>query len=290
MSVLKIPYASTSPFSFTSLVHADLADRAIPYYCPSCHVRLILRNGDIRIKHFSHPVSSCSLESIYHLTAKSLIFDIFKSGHFYDIRFSSLCSSCLSPSSFLFSFPDSVTDLALEYSLHGYVYDILCFSGSVPIFAIEICYSHSVDSVKSLSSPIPIFEFRALDILSTPYSYPAPILHGFSWSDFPVPIDSCDSCYWKAREAQRIQGILDARAAWNAREAREILEARYDAEIRASRDVAWKLRVLNKLDGFREFQKAREALLASVARNASDQASRQIAHRAARGVKREGRR
>lgn len=197
MANLKIPYASTSPF-LLSMVHASKADKSIPYYCPLCHSRLSFKRGSVRVPHFSHSSSSCSLESIYHLTAKSLILDIFREGLFYDIKFHSLCNICHGSS--LVSFPKSVTNLFLEYSHNGYIYDIACFSGESFIFAIEIFHSHKVDSLKSLSSLVPIFEFRAFDVLSNPYCYPTPILHKLSWSDF---LDSADtrSCCYASRQA-----------------------------------------------------------------------------------------
>ncbi len=216
MPDLKIPYASLSPF-LSTMVHANNADKANSYYCPCCSTRLILRNGDIRVKHFSHPAGSCSAESIYHKTAKSLILDIFREGRFYDIKFPAVCDNCHSQPTV--SFPESITNMVLEYRLDGYIYDIVCFSGSSAIFAIEVLYSHKVDSLKSLFSPIPIFEIRALDILDNPYHLLSPpILHKDSWSRFLGPVNLRSCCIdYAIREADRLAAIRHEQELWKSR-------------------------------------------------------------------------
>ena len=218
MPDLKIPYASLSPF-LSTMVHANNADKANPYYCPCCSTRLILRNGDIRVKHFSHPVGSCSAESIYHSTAKSLILDIFREGRFYDIKFPAVCDNCNSLP--IISFPKSVTSLSLEYKLNNYVYDIVCFSGSSAIFAIEICYSHKVDTLKSRNSFIPIFEFQALDVLSNPYCYSCPpILHRSSWSHLLGSVNFRSCCInYAIEEADRLAVLKANLEHWEAKKA-----------------------------------------------------------------------
>lgn len=78
MKQLLLPIAKTSSGHYISI---DNADKGETYYCPGCHSPLIIKDGEIYRKHFSHPaVSNCAMkhggESLYHKVAKDIICEL----------------------------------------------------------------------------------------------------------------------------------------------------------------------------------------------------------------------
>lgn len=75
MKELLLPIAKTSSGHYISI---DNTNKFNTYYCPDCESPLIIKDGKINRKHFSHPViSSCKIknggESLYHKVAKDII-------------------------------------------------------------------------------------------------------------------------------------------------------------------------------------------------------------------------
>ncbi len=71
MDKLAVPFGVNASGKLISVKDAISSEK---YKCPACDSELIYRAGASRVKHFSHPSSSsCSAESIIHITAKRLI-------------------------------------------------------------------------------------------------------------------------------------------------------------------------------------------------------------------------
>lgn len=75
MRELLLPIAKTSSGHYISIENAEKPNT---FYCPDCESPLIIKEGDINRKHFSHPIiSTCKLknggESLYHKVAKDII-------------------------------------------------------------------------------------------------------------------------------------------------------------------------------------------------------------------------
>lgn len=56
MSSLLIPYAFDAS---GYLVSAAMATRDVDYFCPVCNEHLILRDGEVRTRHFAHKTDVC---------------------------------------------------------------------------------------------------------------------------------------------------------------------------------------------------------------------------------------
>ena len=74
---IKVPYGVDPSGNLTASTDAD---KGREYRCPGCNSPLILKEGEIRTKHFSHKSDShCNFETVLHITAKGLVSQAIKS-------------------------------------------------------------------------------------------------------------------------------------------------------------------------------------------------------------------
>lgn len=199
MENLKVPYGLNDS---GELVRAKNTVKQENYYCPACNVRLVLRSGNNRIEHFSHPAkSSCSIESILHKTAKSLLIHaIQKNSDNEPIKLRSFCHSCgvefdlpLPPKTF--------SKASEEIKIGQYICDVVGYRGNEIALAIEVLNTHTVNEEKANKLSVHWIELKAEGVIENP----------FFWQPTQSNLNPtlCKSC---KPEIQRIQ---DTANKWN---------------------------------------------------------------------------
>ena len=143
------------------------------YFCPSCEETLVLKKGELRAKHFSHPAnSSCSQESILHKTAKYLvrksIVENYEIGK--EIKIISDCSCCNR------EFEESLeantfSGAEEEKNIGEFVCDVVAYKDKIESLAIEVFVTHTVDDYKASNLSIYWLEVNAEDIINDPYKW-----------------------------------------------------------------------------------------------------------------------
>lgn len=171
---LKVPYAIDRMSG--NIVKAGLASRSGEYQCLDCKSRLVLKDGQERQKHFSHPPTSntgCSGESLNHKAAKLLLArqlkrDLESNGK---VHFQQYCpgiqGQCRSGS--LISDSRTIecwTDVELEVAYLDFRLDVAIVNGLDVIFGFEVFHRHEVPEHKSEKLQIRWMELIADDILS----------------------------------------------------------------------------------------------------------------------------
>ena len=190
---LKVPFGERPD---GALISVESARRNEQYRCPSCYEVLVLKAGEERIKHFSHPANTtCSQESILHLTAKKLLVQAIRLHAGGDaggkILLSQECQDCGDP--FSRPLPErTFTSAALEYKLESYYVDVIAFQNEKPRLAIEVRATHAVDAKKATELPLYWIELLATDVLARPNEW-RPIASR-------LKSKSCKSCSEKVAE------------------------------------------------------------------------------------------
>jgi hypothetical protein len=146
------------------------------YRCPLCHDMVILRKGNIKVAHFAHHISStCTSETILHLTAKMLIQKAVKTWRSGEssapvtIRKCKICDGDLET-----PLNKQVTDAILEYRLsNGLIADVALMTNNNPIAAVEIRVTHAVDKKKAGELQIPFIELNGEDVIKDHYTWRA---------------------------------------------------------------------------------------------------------------------
>ncbi|WP_105213758.1 competence protein CoiA family protein [Pseudoalteromonas sp. T1lg22] len=152
------------------LISAELAGKDTGYSCPCCGIKLVLRSGEVRVKHFAHPPSSgCSLESVLHITAKKLIrttIDKNAKGE-QEISLENHCQNC--GVVFSISLPmKTFSSAGLEVKVGDYICDVVGYRGDSIGLAIEILNTHEVDAIKAANLQAFWVELKAEDVLKNP--------------------------------------------------------------------------------------------------------------------------
>ncbi len=170
MDNLQIPYGLNND---GNLVSALQADKENIYVCPSCEEKLILRSGEIRKKHFSHPQgSSCNLETILHKTAKKLIKQAIDENakNNKPLCLNNFCHSC--GVQYSITLPSKTfSSASLETKISNYICDVIAYKNTKMTLAIEILVTHKVDDKKAKELPIFWVELNAEDVLNDPYKW-----------------------------------------------------------------------------------------------------------------------
>lgn len=170
MSDLKIPFGVGED---GRIIPAEFAREGQQYYCPGCDERLILKEGEIRTKHFSHsPGSACSLETILHKAAKRMVFYAIRenaSGH-ASISILNCCHECGSEYDVMLK-PNTFTSAAVEESVGPYICDVVGHRGDDSSLAVEILVTHAVEPEKACGLSIPWVELSAESVISDPYRW-----------------------------------------------------------------------------------------------------------------------
>jgi hypothetical protein len=166
-----IPYASEAD----RLVSPDEARKGRVYRCPSCAGLVDLHAGDKKRRHFHHRAgtSSCTNESVLHLSAKRLIVQAVEdwlAGGPAPI-FVRTCAHAGCHAKNEQAMPKKVGGVALEHRLRtGHVADVALLAraaADLPIGVIEVLHSHEVDATKAFELGVPWIEVRAEDVCAT---------------------------------------------------------------------------------------------------------------------------
>ncbi|WP_257294647.1 competence protein CoiA family protein [Endozoicomonas sp. YOMI1] len=170
MNQLKVPLGLTIG---GELVSPEEASKNEEYFCPSCEGNLILKKGEFRTKHFSHPSNSaCNQESILHKTAKSLIIksivDNYKNGR--KITIQNECSNCKCDYEINLE-PKTFSGAQEERRVGEFVCDVVGYRNKIESLAIEVLVTHAVDDYKAKNLPIYWLEVNAEDIIQNPYKW-----------------------------------------------------------------------------------------------------------------------
>lgn len=171
---LKVPYAIDRMSG--SIVKAGTASRSREYHCLDCQSRLVLKEGQERQKHFSHPPTSntgCAGESLNHKAAKLLLAqqlkrDLENNGK---VHFQQHCPGIEGECKAGSLIPDTRTiacwsDVKLEVAYLDFRLDVAIVNGPEVIFGFEVFHRHQVPEHKSTKLKIRWMELIADDILA----------------------------------------------------------------------------------------------------------------------------
>ena len=167
--------ALTTPFGLDNdgqLTHANDASRDSAYFCPACEQQLIFKRGKIKTPHFAHKSGSkCSGETIMHQLAKLRIADAianWKMGKTEAPKIGVTCQHDWCNEIKWMPMPEKVSKAVLEHPIGEYRIDVALMNVEIPIAAIEVKVSHSVDKTKEKELPIPFIEVQADAIIDDP--------------------------------------------------------------------------------------------------------------------------
>jgi hypothetical protein len=142
------------------------------FHCIKCKERVVLKNGNIRQRHFAHcSGKSCELavtsrgsygESQQHFLAKELFKTFVERKHKIIIR--KQCCNCFSEKEDLIDVDD--VNVSIEHKIENSIVDISLKYNDGREIAIEVLFSH-----KTNIRPVPIwYEINACDILDSSYN------------------------------------------------------------------------------------------------------------------------
>ena len=181
---LKIPYAKHCETGL--LVKAENASLKSQYRCLECERKLLIREGEKRRRHFSHPPTShagCSGESLIHKAAKELLKEqvtqeLNESGKIY---FSQKCvgiekMGCPKKQRIQRSREiKKWTEVLVEVTHGDFRLDVAIVYGLRPVYGFEVFHKHKVPETKADQLDIKWMELKAEDILNfqprTPFGY-----------------------------------------------------------------------------------------------------------------------
>lgn len=170
MYELLVPYGKRSD---GELVRVADADKSSTYFCPGCDDRLILRDGEKRLKNFAHSSNQCSAESLWHRTAKALLRMVIErnaSGESDMIKLQCTCKSCGEVNAV--SIKSKHFDGATEEHRQGeFVCDVVAFGEGRERLALEVVYTNPMSELKKQNLSIPWIELSALDVIENPYTW-----------------------------------------------------------------------------------------------------------------------
>ena len=157
------------------LIHINDAIKGNAYYCPCCGAPMIIKQGEIKRKHFAHKanIENCSYESYLHKLAKIKIQECFYQNSNFNITFNQECI-CDSEICSIHRYPrcnwsvEKTFDLKKyynsceqEFSIKDFVADLLIShsTNKYPPILIEIYVSHKCTEQK-INSGLRIIEIH----------------------------------------------------------------------------------------------------------------------------------
>jgi hypothetical protein len=144
------------------LVAPEEARRGGGYRCPACRSIVDLHAGDVKRRHYHHRKSSCSAESVVHLSAKRLVVEAVESWRNGGppVTFLRRCAEGGCEAATAQEIPRKVLRAAEEWQLRsGHVVDVVLLGpADLPIAAVEIVVSHEVDDAKAFELGLPWIE------------------------------------------------------------------------------------------------------------------------------------
>lgn len=181
------------------LVQVESADASCTYFCPGCDAKLVLRDGDIRQKHFSHPSHSrCTQETILHKTAKALLAEVIEfnaSGIGARIELGCQCDSC-NQEHFVELKAGTFSGAAVEKPVGPYVGDVVAARSGKDALVVEVVVAHHIEPEKAANLTLPWIEVMAEDILASPRR----------WSPVHTKLKptTCSRCRENIRKVQEV--------------------------------------------------------------------------------------
>lgn len=177
MKRLNVPFAVNKD---QQLIAPTEAIKGETYYCPACGDTLTLRQGQVRIFHFSHRTTNvCTQETIIHQTAKKLIcktIDDWKNhGGPLPIVIRN-CPKCRNEKKQ--PLPDKVEEAKEEFPIGNFRGDVVIFANGLPAAIVEVFVTHAVEEKKSKNLPIPFIEVDGEEIIRDPINW-KPIVDKF---------------------------------------------------------------------------------------------------------------
>lgn len=151
------------------------ADRTVRYACPSCDAPVDLHAGEKKRRHFHHRAgaSTCTSESVLHLSAKRLVvraIDDWLAGTHEAPVFVRRCAHAHCLASTKQPLPKKVGGAVVEHRLRtDHVVDValLARAADFPIGAIEILHTHAVEEAKAFELGLPWIEVEAAQVCET---------------------------------------------------------------------------------------------------------------------------
>lgn len=147
------------------LVPPEEALKRTTYFCPSCGCTVDLHAGERKRRHYHHRASTCSQESVLHVSAKRLIVQAIEAWHSGGRSpvFVRRCATAGCETATRQPIPKKVVRAIEELHLPtGHVADVgLLGPADLPIAAIEVLVSHEVDSRKAFEIGLPWVEVDA---------------------------------------------------------------------------------------------------------------------------------
>jgi uncharacterized protein YkuJ len=151
-------------------VYPKIANKLNKYECPECNRELILRQGNIRVHHFSHlkTTDACNYytkptESIIHKNAKLLLKHLLD--HNIKISIVRTCSCCDKIELYEIPERDVNSNICIEYRFdyNGLkIADVAFVENNEIICLFEICNTHKTDRE---NRPEPWFEINAYTLI-----------------------------------------------------------------------------------------------------------------------------
>lgn len=170
MEKLKLPYALNEQNALVSVLSAFKSEK---YRCPRCLTLVILKEGNLRTKHFSHPkTSKCSNESIEHLVSKSLIKKAFEdnAAGIISLKYEYICQICHELHSEYIP-AEHYSHAELEVQIDDFVCDVVAFKNNDPLLAIEVLHSHAIGQLKAEVLPISWIEVDSQSVIEDPTKF-----------------------------------------------------------------------------------------------------------------------
>lgn len=153
------------------------ARKAGVYRCPGCEERVDLHAGEKKARHFHHRVSSCTSESVLHLSAKRFVAQVVEEwlAGGPSPAFVRRCAAPACEAERRQQLPAKVAGVALEHGLPSrHVVDVALLARGardtflpLPVAAIEIVHTHAVDANKAFEIGVPWIEVDAAQVCAT---------------------------------------------------------------------------------------------------------------------------
>lgn len=193
---LQVPYGRAQT---GAMVQVAAADRSCSYSCPGCGAKLVLRNGDIRQKHFSHPSHpSCTQETILHQTAKALLAEVIQAnalGLEAAIELGCQCRWC-DRQYFAVLKAGTFSKATVEKAVGPYIGDVVAASAGKDALVLEVVVTHHIEPEKAVNLALPWIEVMADDILADPRR----------WNPIQAKLQptTCSECKEYSRKVQEV--------------------------------------------------------------------------------------
>ena len=216
-----------------NLIPVDDAVKGEQYYCIECGSPLMVKQGEIREKHFSHiPNSNCNRETVLHKTAKRLIQDVIKQNfrNESEINLKLNCDSCDKPHTVNIK-KGSFSDSKEEVRVGNFVCDVVGYRNNSPSLGIEIFQTHKVDNEKGENLALPWIELNASDVISNPRE----------WSPIKYKLQK-NQCLPCKTESKRVEEVCTK---WNIDRSLYSTEKKVNqSDYIASTTKCWKCRLV----------------------------------------------